>query len=208
MTRVLLTMLSCAAAYGFTLGSAHSLTFALRNMIKFPLLIVVTGFICSLAYYGLARIVTSRLSFREIQSLVWNTYRDITVLLVALAPVTLFLALALEQATSRTELGHYPLFLGLNVIFIAVAGILTLGKQALTLVRQHGLPKAQGATVLILWLAISLPVGGQWSWYLRPFFGIRVLGGTNGFCLGTLPDFRGATNFFEAVYNLVDPPQL
>jgi hypothetical protein len=208
MARTLFTLVACAAVYGSTLGAAHSLTFALRNTIKFPLLILVTGLVCSLAYYGLARLVTSRLSFRAIQSLVWATYRDIAVLLVALSPVTLFLALVLDQATSKSDLGHYPLFLGINVIFIAIAGMLTLGKQALALVREHGLPRTQGAIVLFLWLAVSLPVGGQWSWYLRPFFGVRALGGTENFCLGTIPDFRGATSFFEAVYNLVDPPQL
>ncbi len=61
----------------------------------------------------------------------------------------------------------------------------------------------------VSWLLLSLLVGGQWAWYLRPFFGVASISAeVTPFCLGTLPDYRGATSFFEAVLHLVDPPPL
>ena len=58
------------------------------------------------------------------------------------------------------------------------------------------------------WLALSLFAGGQCAWYMRPFFGIGALKGDSPpFFLGTAPDFRGARSFYEAVWNLVQPPR-
>ena len=54
------------------------------------------------------------------------------------------------------------------------------------------------------WLALSLLVGGQAAWTLRPFFGVRSIpGAETRFFLGSSPDYRGSTNFYEAVYNVV-----
>ena len=59
------------------------------------------------------------------------------------------------------------------------------------------------------WVLLSLLAGGQAAWYLRPFFGVASIDGrATRFCLGTTPDYRGATNFYEAVYHLLRPPPL
>ena len=64
-------------------------------------------------------------------------------------------------------------------------------------------------TLVAGWLALSLLVGGQAAWTLRPFFGVRSIpGAETRFFLGSSPDYRGSTNFYEAVYDLVVRPPL
>ena len=59
------------------------------------------------------------------------------------------------------------------------------------------------------WLALSLAVGGQAAWTLRPFFGVRSIpGAETRFFLGASPDYRGSTNFYEAVRDAITPPAI
>jgi hypothetical protein len=134
-----------------------------------------------------------------------GTFHDLAVLLASLAPVTLFLGLTVERPRSEAALGEYPLFLGLQVGIIALAGTVALVRQAAGLFRRHRLGLARSAAVTISWLAISLVAGGQAAWYLRPWFGLAFMKDLP-FLEGARPDFRGATSFFEAVLHLVSPP--
>lgn len=197
--------LPAAALYGFSIGSLHSFELASWNLIKFPLLIVLTALLCAASYHVSARFVTDRLSLRAMARLAVSTYADVSVLLVSLAPVSLFLALTVEQP-DRDDLNEYPLFLGLNVLFIALAGSTSLVLRGLQLHRRHALPTRQTFALLGAWLALSLFAGGQVCWYFRPYFGVSTIPLTD-FALGTQPDHHGATNFYEAVYHIVDPPQ-
>jgi hypothetical protein len=70
---------------------------------------------------------------------------------------------------------------------------------------EHGVPVRRGAPLIAAWLAASLFVGAQASWYMRPFCGVSSVDAP--FMLGSAPDFRGATSFYEALYHLVDPPR-
>jgi hypothetical protein len=88
-----------------------------------------------------------------------------------------------------------------------VAGVLAVLRQAAALLHRHALPRARALPLVALWLAISLVVGGQAAWYLRPFFGNRAIPDDGSFCLGSRPDFRGARSFYEAVYHLWAPPR-
>jgi hypothetical protein len=70
-------------------------------------------------------------------------------------------------------------------------------------------PLARRFAALGGWLAISLLVGGQVAWTLRPLFGVASIPGTETrLILGSAPDYRGATNFYEAIYHLVAPAPL
>lgn len=206
MLRDALGTLAAAALYGFSLGALDGWGRALRSALKFPLLILVTCGVCALACFVVARVLAPRLGFGEVQALVLRLYRDTALLLVSLAPATLFLARTLTPAASRDALHDYPFFLGLNVVLIAAAGTLALLRQSATLLTAHGLGPGRRATLMAAWLALSLFVGGPWAFYLRPFFGLSAIRAEDaGFCDGNTPDFRGATNFFEAVWHLVDP---
>jgi hypothetical protein len=207
MLRILVTMIGAAALYGCSIGAVHSPGFARNNLLKFPLLLLVTAAICALAYWVVARAITPRLGFGAVQRLVLETFRDLAVLLAALAPACFFLACTIEQPDGR-GLHDYPLFLGLNVLFIAVAGTFALVRQAQRLLLRCGLTRAKRAAIVIAWLALSLLVGSQWAWFLRPFCGVSSLEEETPFVLGAAPDFRGATSFYQAVYQIFDPPPL
>ena len=206
MTRSLLTLIASSAVYGFAIGSVHSTTYALHNLLKFPLLLIVTSLICAPAYFVCARFLSPRLPFSDVGLLIRQMMCDASVLLASLAVVSLFLAHTIERPTAK-GLGEYPLFLGLNVAFIAVSGSLALARRGGALLRRRELERWRAVSILAAWLALTLGVGAQWAWYLRPFFGVASISAEEvPFCLGTEPDFRGARSFYEALYQVVSPP--
>ena len=202
----LLVLVGSAAAYGFSVGCVHSLRYGLSNLLKFPLLLVVTASVCAVAYHLVASFAGARLRFGEVQQLSFALFRDASVMLASLSPVGLFLSLTIERP-GALGLGEYPLFLGFNVALIAVCGTVALGRQARGLAQRAGLSRRRGAAVVAAWLALSLLVGSQGAWFLRPFFGVAsIRAEETPFFLGTRPDFRGATSFYEAVWQVVVPP--
>jgi len=209
MRRDLATLLLASSLYGFSIGCVHSTRFGLHNLIKFPLLFLITGAACAVTYFLFACLVGGvRFRFVDIQRLAMRLYRDAAVLLAALAPANWFLARTLV-APDATSLHEYPYFLALNVCFIAAAGALALLRQVRALARYHPWPLSRRVITVGGWLALSLVVGGQAAWTLRPFFGVRSIpGAETRFFLGSSPDYRGATNFFEAVADVVTRPAL
>ena len=195
--------LACAG-YGFSIGSVHSLRFALRNLIKVPLLIAVTALVCSVCYYLLARWIAGKLDARDVARSTFAIFHDSSLLLASLTPVTLFLSLTVERPDA-TGLHEYPLFLTVNVLLVGVSGTLALIRQCRRLLEDHGVPLGRGAILIGTWLAASLFVGAQASWYMRPFCGVASVDAP--FMMGTAPDFRGATSFYEALFDLVEPPR-
>jgi hypothetical protein len=209
MRRDVATLVLASAVYGFSIGSVHSTRFGLHDLIKFPLLLLVTGAACAVAYFLWALLIGGgRFRFVDVQRLAMRLYRDAAVLLAALAPANLFLARTLVPPDA-TSLHEYPLFLAANVVFIAVAGALALLRQVRALARYHPWPLSRRVVTVGGWLALSLLVGGQAAWTLRPFFGVRSIpADQTRFFLGASPDYRGATNFFEAVANVIVPAPL
>jgi len=207
MARGVAVLVLASAAYGFAIGSVHSPLFGARNLVKFPLLILVTAAVCAVAYFLVARLITPRLSFGDVQRLVLGIYRDVSLMLASLAPALLFLAYTVDQPTRR-DLCEYPMFLGLNVAFVALAGTITVIRRSRALLSGRGISLPRGLSIICLWLLLSLLVGGQWAWFLRPFCGVSALTSKTPFLLGNMPDYRGAANFYEAVYHLFDPPPL
>jgi hypothetical protein len=154
-----------------------------------------------------ARFASTSLTFGEVQAVVLRIFRNLSVLLASLSPVVYFLARVIEQPATDRELGEYPLFLGINVFLIALCGCVAVVRQASTLFTGQGLSLPKAWALITAWLLLSLLVGAQWAWYLRPFFGVSALEEDTPFCLGTSPDFRGATSFYEAVHDIFNPPR-
>jgi hypothetical protein len=204
MRRDIATLVLASALYGYSIGSVHSARFGLHDVLKFPLLFLVTGAVCAVAYFLFARLVGgARFPFADIQRLAMRLYRDAAVLLAALAPANLFLAWTIIPPDAGS-LHEYPLFLGLNVAFIAIAGAAGLVRQVQALARYHPWPLGRRLITAGGWLALSLAVGGQAAWTLRPFFGVRSIpGAETRFFLGSSPDYRGSTNFYEAVGDVI-----
>lgn len=200
--RALAAALLAAAAYGFALGTGKNLTYCWRSAVKFPLLLLGTGLLCAFAYFVLARFLGAPLRFPAVQRASAALLRTLAVLLGSLAPVTLFLGLTMAPPSGR-DLGGYPAFVGMNVVFVALAGALALLLQARVLLREHGIAPRRAAAVVTGWMALSLLVGGQLAFWLRPFFGIASLHGDPPFLLGDEPTATGARNFYEVVWQFL-----
>ena len=203
-----LTTLLCSAAYGFALGSAHSELYAARNLLKFPLLIGITSLICALAYWMVARLCAAPLSFMAVQRATGRLFHDISLLLASLSPAVLFLAWT-SRARDDGRLGDYDSFLAFNMAIVAVVGALALLRQTRELFALCGLSAARSRFLVGAWLLLSLGVGGQAAFVMRPFFGFPATrGNTPPFFVGAQPDLRGATNFYEAVWQTITRPRL
>jgi hypothetical protein len=209
MRRDLATLLLASAVYGFSIGCVHSLRFGLHDVLKFPLLFLLTGAACAVAYFLWALLIGgAHFHFVDVQRLAMRLYRDAAVLLAALAPANAFLARTLTPPDA-SSLHDYPLFLAANVVFIAIAGALALLRQVRALAQYHPWPLSRRLATVAGWLALSLLLGGQVAWTLRPLFGVRSIpGDQTRFFLGSAPDYRGATSFYEAVYDVVAAPPL
>ncbi len=206
--RAVLTTFACSAAFGFALGSAHSELYATRNMLKFPLLIAITAIVCSLAYWMVARLFAASLSFLEVQRATGRLFHDMSVLLASLSPAVLFLAWT-ARANDDGKLGSYDSFLAFNMAIMAVAGSLALLRQTRELFTRHGLVPTRARFLVAAWLTLSLGVGGQAAFVMRPFFGFPATrGNAPPFFVGAEPDLRGATNFYESVWQTIQRPPL
>jgi len=206
MRRALAT-LAGAALYGFALGSAHSELYAARNVAKFPLLLVVTGASCAVAWWVTARSFGAALDFRAVQRAAWALFHDASLLLASVAPIVFFFARVLHS-TDDGRLGAYDSFLGWNVATVGVCGVLAFVRQTSSLF-EASRSRARALAIAAAWLALTLGVGGQAAFYMRPFFGFPLTrGNTPPFFLGAEPDVRGATNFFEAVVQAWEQPPL
>jgi hypothetical protein len=187
-------------------GCVHSLEFGVHNLIKFPLLLLVPASVCALAYHLVASFAGVRLRFAEVQDLSFSLFRDAAVMLASLSPVGLFLSSTFHRPSAR-GLGEYPLVLGFHMLLIAICGSTALWRQSQRLIEKAGVPKRKGNLVVAGWLALSLLVGSQAAWFFRPFFGVATISSeATPFFLGANPDFRGATNFYEAVWQIFAPP--
>lgn len=193
---------AAAAGYGFCIGSAKNLTYAGYSALKVPMLLLGTALLCALASFVVARFLGVALRFVEVQRATLALYRALALLLASLSPVALFLGQTMAPPDERS-LGGYPGFVGVNMLFIAAAGAMALLLQARTLLREHGVPPRLARVVVLCWLCLSLGVGGQLAFYLRPFFGIASLTGAPKFMAGDEPTVTGARNFYEVVWQFV-----
>jgi hypothetical protein len=145
----------------------------------------------------------ARLSFVAVQRTTWGLFHDVSLLLASLAPAVLFVGLVL-RATDDGWLGEYDFFLAANIGLIAVAGVLALVQRARALLPAAGLELRHALRVGVAWVALSLFVGGQVSFMLRPLIGVPATRGhVPPWFLGAEPDARGATSFYGAVWQIV-----
>lgn len=200
--RAFLSSALCASCYGFAIGAAKNLTYAWRGALKFPLLLLGTAAVCSLAWFVCARFLGVTLRFLDVQRSSWALFRTLAVLLASLSPVSFFLGRSMTPP-DVADLGGYPAFVGTNMLFVAAAGCVALALQIADLLRTGRLSRGRASAVAGTWLALSLLVGGQLAFWLRPFFGIASLTGEPPFALGDEPTVTGARNFYEVVWQFV-----
>ncbi|MFY9342588.1 MAG: hypothetical protein WAT39_08865 [Planctomycetota bacterium] len=200
--RSLLTTIVAGGCYGFAIGASKNLTYALRSTVKLPLLLLGTVALCVSLQFVLARFLGVPLRLHAVLGSAGTLTRTFAVLLASLAPVSLFLAHTMVPPRGD-DLGGYPGFVLTNMLFIALAGSVAVARQARALLREHAIPTHRSLLLVGSWLSVSLLVGGQLAFWLRPFFGIASLPSGGPFVLGDEPTSTGARNFYEAVWQFV-----
>jgi hypothetical protein len=153
------------AIYGAVMGSTHSLWQTLSSAVKLPVLFLATLFVCVPSLYFFSLLFGSRQSLRQNLTLILTAVTVTAVLLLSLAPITLFFLLTTSQ---------YQFFKLLNVGIFAVSGLMGVVflYQGMKVVVGSD---AEGANtrkwVMIIWMFVYAFVGSQMAWTIRPFIG-------------------------------------
>src|SRR5690606_32891327 len=136
------------------------------SALKLPILFLITLMICAPSLYFFNILFGSQQSILQNLALILTAFTVTSVLLVSLAPVTLFFL---------TTTSDYPFFKLLNVAIFAVAGMMGLGFLRQGFERSVDADNANGRqarrTLFLLWILLYAFVGTQMAWTLSPFMG-------------------------------------
>lgn len=164
-----LTIAVCSGTYGATIGLWRAELMAVYVAIKFPLLIFLTTLCNALLNWMIALVMGAGFSFRQTLLAQLMSFTVAALILVAMAPITLFILFNTPPLSSGDTFGH-SFFMLINVGVLALAGIVANGRLYRFLLIQTG-KRRLARQVLTAWLAGNLLVGAQLSWNLRPFIG-------------------------------------
>jgi hypothetical protein len=162
---MLISSISFLIIYGAVMGSRHSLWQTISSGVKLPLLFLATLFVCVPSLYFFGLLFGSRQSLRQNLSLILTAVTVTAVLLLSLAPITLFFLLTTSQ---------YQFFKLLNVGIFAISGLMGVVflYQGMKVVSNDSFEGANTRKwVIILWMFVYAFVGSQMAWTIRPFMG-------------------------------------
>ncbi len=154
------------ALYGGVMGATHSVPQVLSSAAKLPALFLVTLLICAPSLYFFNILFGSKQTILQNIALILTAMTTTAVLLVSLAPVTLFFL---------TTTADYAFFKLLNVVIFGVAGV--MGLNFLSQGFAHSVdadnPDGQVARQRLfrMWMILYAFVGTQMAWTLSPFVG-------------------------------------
>jgi hypothetical protein len=182
-TQVALVTAACGAVYGFSFGVWRAPTQGLYSAVKLPLLLFAIVACTTLANGIVARVLRATISIRQGMLVVLLSLAVASVLLAAVSPVLLMLALTLPSplGLSPAELALQlsqgdPLALNRTAQWLLLAHIATVGAAGLVgnfrlyeLLCRLTSNRRIALQVLVAWLAVDAFVGTQLSWILRPF---------------------------------------
>ncbi|MBN2529815.1 MAG: hypothetical protein JXR76_25720 [Deltaproteobacteria bacterium] len=160
--------------------------------IRFPLLIFLTILFTALINWMLAHVIGADFSFRQSLLAQLMAFTVAAMILAAIAPITLFILQNTPPISTGELFGHH-LFLLINVIVLALAGIATNGRRYQFFAQKTATPII-ARQVLVAWLAGNLLVGAQLSWNLRLFIGSPHL------AVQFLRSNPSEGNFYESVF--------
>jgi hypothetical protein len=158
-----------AAAYGFTFGLWRSGQLAVYVAIKLPLLLVTSTSLVMVLNWILAQLMSSGLRFGQVAVLTYRAMAVASVVLLSLAPVSAFMAIASPPPAAGEDQSHNLLLLT-HVLFVGCAGVYG-NSTILRGMRQCCRPQTPFGRLYLSWLGSNMLVGCQLAWILRPFMG-------------------------------------
>ncbi len=193
--RALITALGFAL-YGFTVGYWRSPMMGVFVAVKMPLLIALTLGCNGMLNGLLGLLLGSGLGFRQSLHALLSAFVISGLILGAVAPVTFFLAVNIPSADSPQAASAHSAYLLIHVFMIGIAGltgVMRLGK----LLRSYCASPVAARSTLAAWIGGNAMLGMQFSWILRPFFGMPHLK------VAFLRDHPMRGGFFEAVWSFL-----
>ena len=166
MRAMVVSSVSFFALYGAVMGSTHSLWQTMSSGVKLPLLFIATLFVCVPSLYFFSLLFGSNQSLSQNITIILTAITVTAVLLLSLAPITLFFLL--------TAPSQYQFFKLLNVAIFSISGLMGVVflYQGMKVVSNT---EVEGANtrrwVLIFWMFVYAFVGSQMAWTIRPFIG-------------------------------------
>lgn len=158
------------ALYGFTVGYWRSPLMGVFVAVKMPLLIALTLGCNGLLNGLLGILLGSGLGFRQSLHALLSAFAISGLILGAVAPVTLFLAVSIPSADSPQAASAHSAYLLMHTFMIGLAGmigVMRLGK----LLESYSSSRLIARSTLAAWIAGNAFLGMQFSWIFRPFFG-------------------------------------
>ena len=186
------TVFCCVGVYGATIGLWRAPLMGVYVAIKMPLLIFLTTLCNAVLNWMLAHVIGARFTFRESLLAQLMGFTVASMILAAVAPITLFILFNTPPLSTGDPFGH-RFFLLINVGVLALAGVVA-NVRLYHFVRLRTPTQAIARQVLSAWILGNLLVGAQLSWNMRPFIGTPAL---EVQFLRPNP-FEG--NFYETVY--------
>lgn len=165
MRAMLISSITFFALYGAVMGSTHSLWQTLSSGAKLPILFIATLFVCAPSLYFFSLLFGSNQSLSQNVTVILTAITVTSVLLLSLAPITLFFLLTTTQ---------YQFFKLLNVAIFGISGLMGVvflyqGMKVVSNVEAEGAPTRR--RILIFWMFVYAFVGSQMAWTIRPFIG-------------------------------------
>lgn len=165
MEAMVISSTAFLALYGAVMGSTHSLWQTLSSAAKLPILFLATLFICAPSLYFFNLLFGSNQSLSQNLTLILTAITVTAVLLMSLAPITLFFLLTTRE---------YQFFKLLNVSIFAISGFMGVvflyqGMKVVSPDDEEG--ASMRKWILIVWMLLYAFVGSQMAWTIRPFIG-------------------------------------
>lgn len=185
------------ALYGFTVGYWRDPLMGAYVAIKMPMLVALTLTCNGLLNGLLGLLLGTGLGFRQSLLALLTAFALAGLILGSLAPVTLLLACNAPAPGSPDANSAHSAYLLTHTLLICIAGITSNIHLHRLLAVKSSDPLAAAAT-LLAWLGGNGFLGAQFSWILRPFFGMPDLK------VQFLRDHPLQGNFYQSVWSAVE----
>jgi len=155
--------------YGAVLGMWSGGRLVVYDMVKLPLVLILTSGFTVLLSWLAATALGVRVRFLQVAGLTFLALAVASVLLASLAPVVWLFTVSAPAHTPDARTAHNLLYL-MHVIFVGGAGL--VGTRVLWVaMSRFNAPRRALCASYVLWLASYAFVGSEVAWAMRPFVG-------------------------------------
>jgi len=182
------------AAYGFSVGYWRSPMMGAYVAIKMPLLVACTLGCNALLNGLLGLLLGSGLGFRQSFLALLMSFAIAGLILGSLAPVLVFITSIAPDATSPGADTAHSTYLVAHTFLIGFAGVVA-NLHLHRLLAAKATNRNAATVTLLAWLGGNGFLGAQFSWVLRPFFGMPNMK------VQFLRDDPMRGNFYESVWS-------